>query len=142
MLEHKESLRVASIGAVIVAALFVILRVTGVLTAQEVFQPAGAPNITQVLYWAVMLSFAGFVLLLSWRLGMRWSSRRGVAALVGSSAAGVHVLSWCVIGILVGFESATGSMSQFAWMAALLVLAVSALVVIGAYLSMLRSSAV
>ncbi|KQO02147.1 hypothetical protein ASF21_16110 [Arthrobacter sp. Leaf234] len=142
MLEHKESLRVALIGAAVVAASFVVLRVTGVLTAQEVFQPAGAPSGAQILYWVVMLSFAGFILLLSWRLGTRWASRRGAAALIGTMAAGVHVLTWCAIGILVGVESATGSMSEFAWIANLLVLAVSALVVVGALISILRSSAV
>lgn len=89
MLEQKESLRVAVIGAVVVAASFVVLRVTGVLSAQEVFQPANAPSGAQILYWAVMLSFTGFILLLSWRLGLRWASRRGQAALIGTMAAGV-----------------------------------------------------
>ncbi|GAA1134454.1 hypothetical protein [Arthrobacter flavus] len=142
MIERQASLSTAFVGVVITAVVFLGLRAAGVFTARNVFQPAEGSSVAPFLYWGVLFSFAGFTLLLSWRLGSRWAARRGTACLVGSMAAGVHVVSWCAVGVLVGFESATGGLSEFAWMSALLVLAVSTLVFVGVCFSFLRPAAV
>ena len=128
----------ALLGAAGCAALFAVLRIAGVFTAERVFTGPGANAAIQLLYSAVLAGFGACLLVLSHRIGQRWAATRGVPGYWAALGLGIHVIAWCGAGVVVGSASASGNLYQAAWIGVLLVLVGSAAVIFTAGCVLLR----
>ncbi|MBP3044061.1 hypothetical protein KKR91_05500 [Arthrobacter jiangjiafuii] len=128
----------AWLGAAGFAALFVILRASGVFTPEKVFPGPGADIAVALLYSAVLAGFGACLLVLSHRIGQRWAATRGLAGYWAAMGLGIHVIAWCGAGVVVGSASASGNLHQAAWTTTLLVLLASASVFFTAACALLR----
>jgi hypothetical protein len=133
-----SGLRRAWLGAAVAVVLFVVFRISGVFTDERVFADPGTVGAVQLLYAAVLAAFSVCLLLLGHRIGQRWAATRGLPGYWAAMGLGIHLMGWCCVGIVVGAASATGAQNQAAWIAALLVLFGSAVVILTALGGLLR----
>ena len=128
----------AWLGAAGFAALFVILRTSGVFTPEKVFTGSGTNAAIQLLFTAVLAGFGTCLLVLGHRIGQLWAATRGAPGYWVAMALGIHVLAWCGAGVVVGATSASANLYQAAWIGVLLVLVGSAAVIFTAGCVLLR----